>query len=49
VGDSASHDVTGAKSAGFQALLLERGRKDGGDGVIGSLLELEGLVGEEDF
>jgi putative hydrolase of the HAD superfamily len=49
VGDSASHDVKGAKSAGFQALLLERGRKDGGDGVIGSLLELEGLVGEKNF
>lgn len=45
VGDSAAHDVAGAKSAGFQALLLERGRTDGGDGVIASLLDLEGLVG----
>lgn len=44
VGDSARHDVEGAKGAGFQALLLERGRTDGGDGVISSLLDLEGLV-----
>ena len=45
VGDSATHDVAGAKSAGFRALLLERGRKDMDEGVIGSLLELEGMVG----
>jgi putative hydrolase of the HAD superfamily len=45
VGDSAAHDVSGAKSAGFHALLLERGRADAGDGVIGSLTELEGMVG----
>lgn len=45
VGDSAAHDVAGAKSAGFQALLLERGQADKGNGVIGSLMELEGLVG----
>ena len=44
VGDSAAHDVAGAKSAGFQALLLERGQKETGEGVIGSLLELEGMV-----
>jgi putative hydrolase of the HAD superfamily len=45
VGDSASHDVAGAKGAGFQALLLERGGKNLGNGVIGSLMEIEGLVG----
>jgi len=45
VGDSAAHDVAGAKSAGLQALLLERGLGDAGDGVIRSLTELEGLVG----
>jgi putative hydrolase of the HAD superfamily len=49
VGDSAAHDVVGARSAGFHSLLLERGRKDGGEGIIGSLLELEGLVGEKNF
>jgi putative hydrolase of the HAD superfamily len=45
VGDSAAHDVAGAKGAGFRALLLERGRKEMDEGVIGSLLELEGIVG----
>jgi putative hydrolase of the HAD superfamily len=49
VGDSATHDVAGARSAGFQALLLERGNKDAGDGVIASLMEIEGLVGEKEF
>ncbi len=49
VGDSATHDVAGSKGAGFQALLLERGSKDAGAGVIGSLLELEGLVGAKNF
>jgi putative hydrolase of the HAD superfamily len=45
VGDSAAHDVTGAKSAGFHAVLLERGRVDAGGQVIGSLMELDGMVG----
>lgn len=45
VGDSATHDVAGAKSAGFRALLLERGGSNAATGVISSLLELEGLVG----
>jgi putative hydrolase of the HAD superfamily len=45
VGDSNAHDVAGANSAGFQALLLERGGGEMDRGRIGSLLELEGLVG----
>ncbi len=45
VGDSVAHDIAGAKAAGFQSLLLERGRPDPTAGVIGSLLEIEGLVG----
>jgi putative hydrolase of the HAD superfamily len=49
VGDSAARDVAGARSAGFQALLLERGSKDAGEGVIRSLLELEGLMGGNSF
>ncbi len=49
VGDSTTHDVAGARGAGFQALLLERGSKDAGDGVIASLLELKGLMGGKSF
>ena len=41
VGDSPEHDLEGAKAAGFEALLLERGRGTECEGRIGSLLELE--------
>jgi len=44
VGDSQEHDVEGARGAGFNALLLDRSRKEMDEGVIGSLLDLEGLL-----
>jgi putative hydrolase of the HAD superfamily len=43
VGDSVEHDVAGARSAGIEALLLDRGagpRRSAGATVIGSLSEL---------
>ncbi len=42
VGDSPDQDVAGAKAAGFEALLLERGREAPTEGRIGSLMELDG-------
>ena len=43
VGDRADHDVAGAKSAGFQSVLLERGGKEPKrDRLIHSLAQLEG-------
>ncbi len=41
VGDSFEHDVTGAKTAGLEALLLERGTGGAETGRIRSLQELE--------
>ncbi len=41
VGDSPEQDVTGAKGAGYQALLLDRNAEDAADGTIRSLAELE--------
>jgi putative hydrolase of the HAD superfamily len=43
VGDSFSADVEGARKAGFAALLLDRGRKQEGEGTIGSLREVDYL------
>ena len=43
IGDSAEHDVAGARAAGYQARLLERGPTDPGEDVIRSLLELKNL------
>lgn len=41
VGDSPEHDVAGAKSAGYQALLLDRDAEESASGVIKSLAALE--------
>lgn len=41
VGDSANHDVAGAKKAGFQALLLDRDAEEPSEGTIRSLTTLE--------
>jgi putative hydrolase of the HAD superfamily len=45
VGDDPDHDFEGAKAAGLQALLLERGAETRRAGSIASLLELERLIG----
>lgn len=45
VGDSLESDVAGAKSAGFEALLVDRGAGETQEGRIRSLRELEWLVG----
>jgi putative hydrolase of the HAD superfamily len=43
IGDSPDHDVTGAKNAGYQALLLDRDAEDSQEGTIKSLLALENI------
>lgn len=45
VGDHLESDVAGAKSAGFAALLIDRGASETQAGCIRSLRELEWLVG----
>lgn len=45
VGDSLESDVAGAKSAGFEALLIDRGEGGAQEGRIRSLRELEWMVG----
>ena len=44
VGDSLESDVAGAKSAGFKALLIDRGEGEAKEGCIRSLRELEWLL-----
>jgi putative hydrolase of the HAD superfamily len=44
VGDDPEEDVAGAKRAGFEARLIERGPGAAGEGRVRTLVELEGLV-----
>lgn len=44
VGDSRDHDVVGAKSAGFQLLLLDRDAETSEGEIIKSLLALEAIL-----
>jgi FMN phosphatase YigB (HAD superfamily) len=43
VGDSLDSDVAGAKSAGFEALLVDRELREDEEGRIKSLRRLEGM------
>ena len=44
VGDDPEEDVAGAKRAGFEARLIDRGSGEKREGRVKSLVELEGLV-----